>query len=377
MRISKNISGFNLTELMVSLLILSALGMGMTSYIKKSQVGLQESQETDDARISAQIIQQRLNDDLSQVVYLRPSCDDKPPAGTGVTADCDSVKVLGGVTPLPGVTKTSVENMTSTRPPNNLNYETSSLTNANDSMRLLLYNFSGSEFNCHLSATPTTNPSQTAGTGSGAERLWLDYDQCNGKVAVGGLYIITQTLGTSDEVFANLFQITAIEEESSPEQRLQVDVSSINNRYNQEGGLGLSGYSGITARIYPVKLVEWTIGDNEGVYRREITPSANDMTGYQDWALLQADVEGMQLFPLTMTADGSIEHQRTITWSDPADTDDDGIEDIRGVSPRVVTKSNRQSPSGRTYDNPLTAANEADHYPRKEIKFFVSMKNTN
>lgn len=176
-------------------------------------------------------------------------------------------------------------------------------------------------------------------------------------------------------MYSNVFQITALTDlggaSTSPDQ-LQVDAQSSSSIFNQSGGLALSGFSS-AARIFPIKLVEWAVQPGEGLYRREIIPTQSSLNGYGQWNLVQADVEGIQFFPITATTTSIVEHERTMQFT--SDSSNNGIEDIVGVSVRMVVKAQKPATDGTLYDNPLTAAVENDPYPRQEQKFFVDMQN--
>ena len=366
----KRSRGFSLTELMVASLLIAALGMGVTSYLKKSKSTMVTGDINDTVRNSSSFVQKLLTSDLQQVVYLNPSCDTNQASSVATTL-CSNVKVRGGITPLPGLDKTGVNALTSFGLPGNITASTASLSNSNDGIRLLEFNFANT-FTCRLNPRHSgVNPSQTSGTGSGAERMWA-HPQCAGNLSVGGLYVLMQEF--SSVVYSNVFQITAMSTVTLADTttELQIDAQSTSNSFNQPGGLGLSGYTN-EARIYPVKFVEWT-ADSTGLWKRDITPTSTNMTGYQSWVKIQGDVEGIQFYPLTVPTAGPVEHQRTMQYT--SDTANNGIEDIRGVSPRFVIKSNRATQEiGKTYTNPLLSSPTADAYPRKETKFFVNLKN--
>lgn len=276
--------------------------------------------------------------------------------------------------PVPAGSKTTMHTATNTLGlPSNLQVATSSLTGNSDSLRLVLYDFS-TPMNCKLNHYRATNPSATAGIGLGAERFWTLRSGCNGNLVVGRLYVMMEAIGT--EVYSNVFQITGVTDlggNSTSTDQLQVDVASSNSIFNQQGGLGLSGFSA-AARVYPVKLVEWAHENGQGLYRREIVPTASNLNGYGSWNLLSEAVEGIQFYPVTVTTTSIIEHQRTMQFTaDPNNTD---VHNIRGLSVRVVIKSSKAANDQVVYDNPLTSAVEDDHIPRQEMKFYVDSENT-
>ena len=256
---------------MITFLILSALGMGVTQFLKKSTGTATDSQGSEENRQRLQLITKTLKEDLQQAVFLNPSCAENPapnPA-SAINTPCSDVSVRGGVQPYPGTALSTISALSSLSPPANLEAATSSLAILTDSLRILSYDFTGS-FNCRLNRGRAINPSQTAGQGSGAERLWAD-SSCSallGATSVGRLFILsevfdtdTSSAATTDLIpYSNLFQITAYSDLGT---ELQIDVQSFNNRFNQIGGLARSGFSN-RARIYPVKFIEWSYDDGSG-----------------------------------------------------------------------------------------------------------------
>ncbi len=367
-------SGFTLIELVIALLVMSGLGLMVANYMRKSSGNMTSTDVASDLASTGLLVQKMLSEDLKQVAFVNPSCDTNK-AITSVTTLCSNVIVRGGITPLPGVELTAVNAMTSFGVPANISNSTASLTSSSDGLRLVLYDFT-TPINCKLNSYASPNPSTTAGSATGAERFQTLREGCTGNLVVGKLYLIQESFSDNTTVYSNVFQITAVQDlggSSTSSNQIQVDAASTGSSYNQVGGLGLSGFSS-SARIYPIKLVEWAY-ENGGLYRREIQPSSGDLVGLGTWKLMQGGLDGIQFFPLTITTTSAIEHQRTMSYT--ADTSNDGIEDIRGVSPRFVLKSNRATTDGNTYDNPLTSTVENDHFPRYESKFYVDVNNAN
>ncbi|MBN8555779.1 MAG: hypothetical protein J0L93_10070 [Deltaproteobacteria bacterium] len=369
-------NGFSLIELSISLLLVSAFGLGIAGYMKKTNTTLRGADITDDLRTSLGLTQKRLMDDIKQTAKVYPSCSSNQ-ASSAATAACTDLKIRGAFVPLPGTDKADVDAMTGFALPSNLSDSNSTLSKSTDSIILAQYDFSQT-FDCRLNSSHTggSNPSTTSGTSTGAERLWASWDACHNKLSVGKLYVLLETFTASgvSTSFGNVFQITSLTDAGTRPSTndIQIDAASTNNLFNQQGGLGLSGFTS-NARIYPIKLVEWTVASTGGLYRREIKPSSGDLSGYQAWVQVQANVEGIQFYPLTITTTSAVEHQRTMQFTSNANNN--GVEDIRGISPWVVLKSNKASQDGTTYDNPQTASSENDAYPRKNAKFFVQMRN--
>jgi hypothetical protein len=368
-------AGFNLIEVSIGMLLTSMLGLGVTQYMKKTNVTLRGTDISDDLRTSLNLVEKKLMDDIKQAAKVYPSCDTNQ-ATSAATTTCSSLKIRGAFTPLPGVDQADVNALTTFALPANLTSAPSSLAKTSDALRIVQYDFSQT-FDCRLNSSHTggANPSTTAGTASGAERMWASWDACHSKLAVGKLYVLLQTFGPSSApvAFGNIFQITTLTDAGvrPANNDIQIDLVSTSNLYNQPGGMGLSSYTS-SARIYPVKLVEWAVGATGGLYRREIKPSSTDLTGYQAWTVIQGNVESLQFHTLTIGTDVT-EHIRTMQYT--ADANTNGIEDIRGVLPWIVIKSNKPSQDGTTYDNPQTASAENDLYQRKDVKFFIQMKN--
>ncbi len=361
---------FTLIELASSVLLFSFMALTYTNYLKKNQNNLRSSDSQGVLQSSASVVQKLLSEDLRQTAYFTPSCIGNPGLGTATTP-CTDMKIFGGYTPLPGTTKTAVNAISNFGLPNNIADAQASLSESSDSLRIVVYDLS-SAYNCKLNSYRASNPSTTAGNGGGAERLWPLRSGC-GNLAVGKLYVLMESSGT--EVFGNIFQITALTDlggGATSVDQLQVDAASTGNLYNQVGGLGLSGFSS-AARIFPVKLIEWSKG-SDGIYRREVKPSATDLAGYGTWKMISDAVEDIQLYPVTVTATTATEHQRSMQFT--GDTKNNGVEDIKGVNVRLVVKSKAPSNDAMTYDNPLTTAVEADHFPREEIRFYVDFKNS-
>jgi prepilin-type N-terminal cleavage/methylation domain-containing protein len=351
---------FTLIEIMISLLLVSSLGLLLTNYFRKSSQNMASSERTGILEDDSLLTSKFLTEEIMQSVFLNPSCTDNPMDAT-VTLDCDDVVARAGVTPLPGVSKEDVDSMVDFETPANIDDPSNSLTDDNDAIRLVQFD---TDAECPLDRSIPNNPSNTL------ERLWVNPTACANELVEGRLYVLMETVG--GVVYSNLFQITDIQPSTAAPN--QVDISSVSSPFNHVGGLGIAGYSNV-ARIYSVKLVEFAVSSvDEGLWRREIRPDDSDLSGYQDWTLLQAKVENLQFFPMTLTAAGPIVHDRTMAFT--TNVLNDGLEDIRGVSPRVVLKSDRQDPTGTTYDNPITAGvTETDAFPRKELNFHISIVN--
>ena len=236
---SIRLKGFTLIEVMIVFFVLSYLVLGVAHFVRTTQQTLQGGENTNSMRAESLVVRQFLQNDIAQVVFLNPSCDENQMNSAAVT-DCDMIKIHGGITPLPGMTRVEVNALTHFLAPATLESNPDTLIIENDALRLILFNFSG-VYNCALAKNHTgSNPSQTPGNGNGAERFWADAATCNGKLNVGGLYVLTETDSVTETAYANVLQITAIQDQGL---ELQIDAASSNNSFNQTGGLGLSGYT--------------------------------------------------------------------------------------------------------------------------------------
>jgi len=352
---------FTLIELMIALLLVSTLTLLMTNFFKKSSGNLSESERANVLESEALLTTKFLNDEIRQAVYLNPSCVGNPMVAANTTLACAGVIIRGGIVPLPGMTQEDVTALTDFTTPANIAAAAATLTEDNDSIRLVLFD---EDVDCSLDRSIVSNPSDSL------ERFWVNSTACANELVLGQLYVMMETVGA--EVYSNLFQITAIDNVAAPS---QIDITSTASLFNSVGGLGIAGYSN-NARIYSVKLVEYAVSSaSQGLWRREIKPTGAGLSGTGSWVALQSRVEGLQFMPLTVTTAGPISHTRTMQFT--ADNRNDGLEDIRGVSPRVVLKSDRAEPTTVVYDNPITTSVvEDDHYARREINFFISMFNT-
>jgi len=366
--------GFTLIQTMMSLMIVTTLSMGMTKYLKANQSNLRSGDLAGEVRTSTQVVHRRLTDDFKQIAKVNPSCTGNPASGVTVTTLCTDIKVGGPIIPLPGYNKGDVTSLSNMSTISNLTAASASLTNGNDAIRVVLYDFTGS-MNCRLnSAHVGANPSTTAGSALGAERMWARYTECNGKLNTNGLYILEQAFGSSPNmvVYSNLFQITALTVQGS---EIQIDLQSSQSIFNQVGGMGLSGYSG-TARIFPVKMVEWAVDPGPpatGLWRREIKPATGNANGYQSWVQVEDDVEGIQFDPVTINSTAVTVYHRTMAAA--YGTSLSSLQTLHGLNPHFVIKARRQATDATLYSNPLVTSSTTDHYPRKEMYFYVNVSN--
>lgn len=363
-------SGLSLIELMIAVTLLSAVAIYATRFLKQNNSTLSESDSFQELRTSYERIRGKIDADLKQAVALNPSCDDNQ-ADAFLDGDCEELLVRGGVTPLPDADKDAISAMSSFAPPANLSDDPAGFTGSNDGIRILQYDFTGT-FNCRLNPrhTATANPSTS-------ENALFAHPQCSSLLEVGGAYIISEEIG--GVVFSNVFQITAMSTSTLIDGTSDIRVefsAGLGNRWNQPDSLGEAGYSTL-ARIYPVKLVEYAIdADNGGLYRREFTPSSGDFVGATDWALVEPNVESLQLtYILGNSTSGTAVSQRGIIFG--ADDWQDGLEDVFGVTPRLIMKSNHHSnnPDSVQTDNPLTASVEADQLFRQDLSFYAPLRN--
>lgn len=355
---TRNKNAFTLIEIMIALLLVSSLGLLLTNYLRNSSRNMASADRSGELRDQTLITNKLVSDDLIQAVYLNPSCADNPARATA-TLDCDEVIIKGGITPFPGYSQEDMDLLVDFQVPSNLEDDPGLLTDDNDAIRVVLFH---ENIDCPLDTTTANNPSDSS------EKLWVDSAACANEIKPGQLYMILETVDSV--VYSNVFQVTAVDDETTPN---EIDISSSTSIFNPTGGLGIAGYSN-RARLYSVKLVELAVSSvDEGLFRREVVPTASDLTGFTAWVQIQPLVENLQFFPLTLTTAGAVTHTRTMQFD--SDENNDGLEDIRGVSPRVVLKSSRSDPSGTLFDNPITSVSEDDPFPRAELNFYVSMFN--
>lgn len=364
----KQYGAFTLIELMIAILLLSAITMGMAKYLKSNSASMSTSTLSEEMQSTLSRIRSKIDADIKQAVGLNPSCEDNAPS-TFSSGDCSSIEVLGGIVPLPNSYQADVDGLTTMDSPANLTDSSSGFTNHSDALRILQYDFEGG-FNCSLNSrhTSSANPS------SSSQRFWA-HPQCQSLLEEGGLYIISEEIDDDEVIYSNIFQITAITSQTLIDGTidLQIDYSSSNNLWNQSTNFGDAGYSS-RARIYRVKVVEYAVASEGGLWRREITPSTNDLSGYQSWELVEPGVESLQFAYTLGNASNRTAHSRSLSFT--SDAWNNGLEDIFGVTPHFVLKSDKPtSDSSKTFDNPLTSAVETDSYPRKEAYFFVAMRN--
>jgi len=373
--------GFSLIELMIALATISVLGIGLSKYIKQSQKAMRDSLPMSSASGTSTLIKKRLAQDLQEVAFLRPSCEEKPAPSVDVDRPCADIKVQSGFMIYPGASKTTMTSLTSLSQPDNLEADASSLDFESDAIRIALFDYNDS-FNCSLKKGGTVNPSVEDEVGSG--EILRAGPECEGLIQEGQVYAIVEMFDldpyspSADDLspYANVFQVTDLEVEEDVEVR--ITALSTNNLFNQPGGLGLSGFSEY-ARIYPIKFVEWAVhdgssGQSAGLYRRELSPTAGQLSSFGEWTLIEPTIEAIQFYPATISVGSFTQHNRTMAF-DATDSFNDGMEDIRGVGIRMIVKSSTPTSDATTYDNPLTAAVEADQYPRSDSSFFIDFRN--
>jgi prepilin-type N-terminal cleavage/methylation domain-containing protein len=352
---------FTLVELMIALLLVSSLGLGISLYMQRSSQTLRTSEQASDIERNSMITSRILSEDIRQVAYLNPSCAENPANGESVTP-CAQVPVRGGLIPLPGLNQAAVDALPNMNNPPTLTADPLTLGSVNDGLRMVIFDFA-TDFDCSLLQTLNDNPE------AASERFFVP-DTCQPQLEVGGLYVMVQQQGVQS--FSNLFQITALNLAGA---QLEVQHASLGSIYNQVGSLRSSGFTN-TARIYPVHLVEYALDEAlaTGLYRREIRPDAGDLAGYQEWVAVDPLVESLQFQSVTIEVAGdTIFHNRVMNFS--ADVGNDGLEDIRGVRPRLILRSERAAEGEQLFSNPMIPAALEDEFPRKDVMFFVAVQN--
>ncbi|PIR22659.1 MAG: hypothetical protein COV44_06710 [Deltaproteobacteria bacterium CG11_big_fil_rev_8_21_14_0_20_45_16] len=353
------VSGFSFVELSIALLLFSMVGLGVFSYFKNSGRQMSDSQSSSQLTKVSSILSDQLKLLFSQAVHYVPSCLDNPLAPNATIA-CADLKFFGGITPYPGHSREDIDALNDFDLPDNL--ESQYLNAEMDAARIIRFDYQDS-FDCSLYKDHASNNPSLA-----LEKFWVVPD-CLSKLEVGRLYIMVDDDGTNS--FTNLFQITAVTDQIS---EVEVETSSIDNLYNQTGGLGVSGY-GTGARIFPVYLEEIALNAaGGGLMKRDIRPSEPDLVGKGDWVVFHSQVESFQLFPVTLTATGGHIHSRSMNYS--GEPTDDALDDIVGVLPWYVVRSSSEGKREEVaQDNPITSIVESDRYYRKQEKFFVALIN--
>lgn len=351
------------------MLSISALGLGLANYLKKNSTNLQSSELDREIDTDTRVINQQIDLDLKQAIYLNPSCADNP-KNAEATIACSEIKVRGGITPLPGKNRDDLNALTNFRVPSNISDAPGDLPLESDAVRIVQFDFD-SEFDCALykDRPSDDNPAMAS------EKIYFN-GNCEDSLSVGQVYVLVdQEPGTNTSTFSSLFQITDLTAVGgSPAQYVDVDIASSDNRFNQVGGLGISGYTS-QARIFPVKIIEYAVdtAGATGLYRREFSPNENDFVGAGNWISLHKQIESIQFYPVTVSTSATV-HNRTMSF-DSSDTLNDSVEDIRGLSTRYVIKSRNEQTNGEGVDNPMTALVENDRHLRKEVKFFSELRN--
>lgn len=339
-------SAFSLIELMVALLIVSALGISITQFMRKQSTSLKESTSSRSLERENALISTFLRNDIAQAVYLNPACDDSL---SGASMDCDLVPYRAGIMPIPGTSKESLNSISSYGLPSNL-YD-SSFSYVSDALRILEYDFEG-QFDCTLDRSIANNPPTST------ESFTVSAD-CASQLETGKIYVMVEEINST--LYSNVFQITDI---SGTDIEISSSATSDSPLFNQVGGLGDSGFSN-EARIFPVRIVELAVSSSGGLYRRITSPSSSDSSGIGSWKAINDRVETVQYF---YTDDSSVEYYRALTSGvDPVT--------IRGVSPWFVTRASTTSRDSDLVDNPMTSAVENDKYERNQVRFFVAMHN--
>lgn len=355
-------AGFTLVEVLIALLLVSTLGMGISLYLQRNTQTLRSSDQGSDIERNSTITTRLLTQDIRQATYLNPSCAGNP-GNADATVACNLIPVRGGILPLPGLNQAAVDLLGNVSNPATLTMDPSLLPSVNDGLRLIQFDFD-QNFECILDRSVDDNP--IAGSES-----FIVPDSCQAQLQVGGIYVLVEQMGAQS--FSNVFQITGLSLAGS--QLTVQHASGSGNIFNQVGSLRNSGFSN-DARIYPIQMVEYAIDEalGTGLYRREIQPSAADLNGFQVWVPVDSLVETMQLQSVSVQVNGTaVFHNRSLSFT--ADQGNNGLEDIRGVRPRMIFRSQRQAEGDQVFSNPMIPMALEDNFPRKDVLFFVSLQN--
>ncbi|MGA0162668.1 MAG: hypothetical protein ACO3LE_00260, partial [Bdellovibrionota bacterium] len=72
--------GFSFTETLITAFLVSSLALGLTIYMKRSGLELRSSDQSENLRSQVDMTQNQLKNDIRQVVYINPACDENAPA---------------------------------------------------------------------------------------------------------------------------------------------------------------------------------------------------------------------------------------------------------------------------------------------------------
>ena len=353
--------GFSFTETLITTFLVSSLALGLSIYMKRSGLELRSSDQSENLRSQIDLTQNQLKNDVRQIVYINPACDENAPADRTVSAACYEIIIKAGFTPYPGESRQVMNARFDLEVSDSTDAAAGELSFISDGARLVLFNFEETYF-CRLDENVALNPSSD-------DDYALTASSSCPELQLGGLYVIMEDMG--NEIFSNLFQITALSGGSgSP----YVITAAYEGIFNQSAPLGASGITN-KAQIFPVYLVELAVSNDGGLYRREIRPQASDFDGYGDWVLMNSLVEALQFSFLTLPETGVKNYIRTLDFS--GSEFDKQLSDIRGLNAHIVLKSEKSHPKQRASDNPLTASIENDGYARKDSHFYINFRNAN
>lgn len=352
--------GFSFTETLITAFLVSSLALGLTIYMKRSGLELRSSDQSENLRSQVDLTQNQLKNDIRQVVYINPACDENAPADRAVTAACSEIIFKAGFTPYPGESRQAMNGRFDLEISDSTDVAAEELSFMSDAARLVLFDFEETYF-CRLDENVALNPS------SDDDYALTASSDCP-ELQLGGLYVIMEDMG--NQIFSNLFQITALSGGGGSPYVITADYVGL---FNQSAPLGASGFTN-KAQIFPVYLVEFAVSTEGGLYRREIRPQASD-DGYGDWALVNSLVEALQFSFLTLPETGVKNYVRTLNFS--GSEFDKQLSDLRGLNASLVLKSEKSHPKQIASDNPLTATIENDGYARKDSHFYINFRNAN
>lgn len=353
--------GFSFTETLITAFLVSSLALGLSIYMKRSGLELRSSDLSENLRAQIDQAQNQLKNDIRQIVYINPSCDENAPADRAVSTACSEIIIKAGFTPYPGESRQAMNARFDLEVSDRTDVAATELSFMSDAARLVLFDFEETYF-CRLDENVVLNPSPDDDYAMTAS------SDCP-ELQLGGLYVIMEDMG--NQIFSNLFQITAL---SGGGGSPYVITAAFEGIFNQSAPLGASGFTN-QAQIFPVYLVELAVATDGGLYRRELRPHASDFDGYGNWALVNSLVEALQFSFVTLPETGVKNYVRTLDFSG-SDLDQQ-LSDLRGLSTHIVLKSEKSHPKQTGSDNPLTAAIENDGYARKDSHLYINFRNAN
>lgn len=395
---------YTFIELLVGMLLSAFVFVGIFQYFRSSHRGFEDSQVKTQLSSSMNLVEQKLLQDIQSAIHLNSFCTGRPDrnpvdlvaVGDGFIelAACSDLRIQGGLIPVPGATKSEMEESVQFRIQPGLSENVLS-TRASDGLRLITLDHELSSSGCRVYATnDLRNPV------ANVEALLVstnDDPNCRrttagGIIEPGRFYILSQAFqrGSITHVASSLVEISAVSGEGdlvsfltseaafvdpqsaqnnnnipisiaaeNPQGMVLLSLNSGQSAINLPGGPALMGFrSGFmpearsSARLLPAKIIELAWEGRGGslgqLQRREIYK----LNGHQaqmasDWEVVSASVESLHVHGLT----SSVQLGRAPLWS-VGDPSADGLEDLMGLRLKVVLRSQKEFPRQEARPNP-------------------------